>query len=125
MKVVGPRYGRASGYRSRRWGTAEGRVEACLIRDQRRGGQDRFLIGGLRLLADGRVALVAVAGNHVDVCRPVQFTDRPAWWAFWRTRQAATQFRDRHGLGERWHVYDRRWADVLTIDVDLVESPPL
>lgn len=93
--------------------TPRGMRVAAARQAERRGGADhRFVLGGLRLVG-GRVVLMAVEqGPAFNILRPVQLTDRPAAFYRWRTRQAATQFRDRWGLADL-HVYDLDFADVL------------
>lgn len=99
--------------------TPKGMRVAHRVQSERRGGNDhRFVLGGLRL-SGGRVVLKAVEmGAAYNILRPIQLTESAQFFYRWRTRQAATQFRDRWRLADL-HVYDLDFADVLPDDVEL------
>lgn len=87
--------------------------KAAKVQRLRRGDykSHRFVVGNFALEA-GRVVLRCVyMGRAYDVPRPPVFTTDATCFYRWRTRQAATQFRDRWGLDA--HVYDLHFMDVL------------
>lgn len=99
--------------RLRQLATPRGMRRAARVQDERRGGVDHvYVVGGLRLVG-GRIVLMCVEmGAAWNIIRPIQLTSEARSFYRWRTKQAATQFAARWGLGDL-HVYNLDYADVL------------
>lgn len=87
---------------------------AALTQRQRRGDDTThvYVVGGMRLIGNAITLAAVEQGPALNIIRPIQLTPDARRMYRWRTKQAASQFIDRHTLADL-HVFNLAWLDIL------------